>query len=153
MAAAQQGDEFAACDCEIESINDDATAIGPAQTADADRRSGLIDERAHRPAPPKFGCQARSRRSSSRATESASEFLSFIRSDRFKRIGTWTQTSVRNAVMIDVGAKVQACYLACAAMGLGTVCRITLDRGAAREALSLKPRQIVIASQSVGHTL
>lgn len=55
--------------------------------------------------------------------------------------------------MIDVGAKVQACYLACAAMGLGTVCRITLDRGAAREALSLKPRQIVIASQSVGHTL
>ena len=88
-----------------------------------------------------------------RATESASEFLSFIRSDRFKRIGTWTQTSVRNAVMIDVGAKVQACYLACAAMGLGTVCRITLDRGAAREALSLKPRQIVIASQSVGHTL
>ncbi len=86
-----------------------------------------------------------------KAFESAGEFLTLFRSGSSKRLGAWANNAVRSTVMIDVGAKVQTCYLACAAMGLASLCWYTPDHQKTAEALSLGPRQVVIASQAVGH--
>lgn len=51
---------------------------------------------------------------------------------------------------INVGTKVQAVYLAAAAMGLGCTCRILADDAKARQLMKLAPEEKIMAICSVG---
>ena len=51
---------------------------------------------------------------------------------------------------IDVGAKVQAVYMAAAALGLGCTCRLIVNEDKPRELMKLAPEEKIMAVCSVG---
>ena len=51
----------------------------------------------------------------------------------------------------DTGYVSQNAYLYCAAMGLGTVVRASIDTGALSSAMGLEPTQRIIMAQCVGY--
>jgi len=67
------------------------------------------------------------------------------------KMGSWTTEEKRNYAYIDVGYISQNAYLYCAAEGLATVARASVDRQALAEKLNLRPDQLTVLAQSVGH--
>ena len=53
--------------------------------------------------------------------------------------------------ILDTGAKVQACYMACAALQMNCLVRLSFDAKKVRKALKLTPSQLPIAIQTIGY--
>ena len=66
-------------------------------------------------------------------------------------MGNWTEEEKRNYAYIDTGYISQNAYLFCASEGLATVARASVDRKALAQKLDLRPDQLIVLAQSVGH--
>ena len=67
------------------------------------------------------------------------------------RMGDGTAESKRNTANVNVGYISQNVYLFCASEGLATGARGSVDRAALGSRMKLRPNQLIILAQSVGH--
>ncbi|MGO8677760.1 MAG: SagB/ThcOx family dehydrogenase [Limisphaerales bacterium] len=67
------------------------------------------------------------------------------------RMGDGTAESKRNTANVNVGYISQNVYLFCASEGLATGARGSVDRAALGSRMKLRPDQLIILAQSVGH--
>jgi len=68
------------------------------------------------------------------------------------KMGNWTDEEKRDYAYIDAGYISQNAYLFCASEGLATVARASVDRKALAAKLKLRPDQLIVLAQSVGHS-
>jgi SagB-type dehydrogenase family enzyme len=67
------------------------------------------------------------------------------------RMGKWSAEEKKEFADMDVGYISQNAYLYCASEGLATGARASVDRKALGARLKLRPEQMIILAQSVGH--
>jgi nitroreductase len=67
------------------------------------------------------------------------------------KMGDGTAESKRNTANVNVGYISQNVYLFCASEGLATGARGSVDRAALGSRMKLRPDQLIILAQSVGH--
>jgi SagB-type dehydrogenase family enzyme len=67
------------------------------------------------------------------------------------KMGNSTPEAKRDYAYADVGYISQNAYLFCASEGLATVARASVDRKALAAKLNLRPDQLIVLAQSVGH--
>lgn len=81
-----------------------------------------------------------------------SEFaLSVLKVVDKKAVTTLSDQLIHDACILDVGAKMQAAYLACAALGINCLARLTFDRVKAATALRLTSHQVPVLIQTLGY--
>lgn len=80
----------------------------------------------------------------------ASAPLNLVYAADYERIGAAESEKERYAAW-DTGFISQNVYLVCAALGLATVVRASIDRPRLAAALGLAPRQHITLAQSIGH--
>lgn len=86
-----------------------------------------------------------------RTRDLISEFaLSILKVVDKKAVDKISDTLIHDACILDIGAKMQACYLACAALGINCLARLTFDRVKAATALRLNSHQEPILIQTLG---
>jgi nitroreductase len=69
----------------------------------------------------------------------------------FSKMGKGSDDNKKNTAQIDVGYISQNVYLFCASEGLATGARGSVDRATLGPRLKLRPDQMIILAQSVGH--